>query len=60
MDYYKSKYTTMPDNAYFDRRMSNGDKLTDIEKVLSKKDAIEGKYIILRRGKKKYFLIECK
>ena len=50
----------MPDNAYFDRRMSNGDKLTDIEKVLSKKDAIEGKYIILRRGKKKYFLIECK
>ena len=26
----------------------NGDKLTDIEKVLSKKDAIEGKYIILR------------
>ena len=38
----------------------NGDKLTDLEKVLSKKDAIEGKYIILRRGKKKYFLIECK
>lgn len=38
----------------------NGDKLTDLEKTLSKKDAIENKYIILRRGKKKYFLIECK
>ncbi len=38
----------------------NGDKVTDLEKVLSKKDAIEGKYIILRRGKKKYFLIKCK
>ena len=38
----------------------NGDKETDLEKVLSKKDAIEKKYIILRRGKKKYFLIECK
>ena len=38
----------------------NGDKVTDLEKNISKKDAIEGKYIILRRGKKKYFLIECK
>ena len=38
----------------------NGDKVTDLEKKVSKKDAIEGKYIILRRGKKKYFLIECK
>ena len=38
----------------------NGDKVTDLEKTLSKKDAIENKYIILRRGKKKYFLIECK
>ena len=37
----------------------NGDKETNLEKVLSKKDAIENKYIILRRGKKKYFLIEC-
>ena len=38
----------------------NGDKETNLERVLSKKDAIEGKYIIVRRGKKKYFLIECK
>ncbi len=38
----------------------NGDKVTDLEKTLTKEDAIEGKYIILRRGKKKYFLVECK
>ena len=38
----------------------NGDKETNLERILSKKDAIEGKYIIVRRGKKKYFLIECK
>ena len=38
----------------------NGDKVTDLEKIISFDDAIEGKYIILRRGKKKYFLIECK
>ena len=30
MDYYKSKYTSMPDNLYFDRRMANGEKLSDI------------------------------
>ena len=38
----------------------NGDKETNLERNISKNDAIEGKYIILRRGKKKYFLIECK
>ena len=38
----------------------NGDKVTDLEKNLSKEDSIEGKYIILRRGKKKYFLISVK
>ncbi len=38
----------------------NGDKITDLEKQISKSDAIESKYIILRRGKKKYFLILCK
>ena len=38
----------------------NGDKVTDLEKNLSKKDSIEGKYIILRRGKKKYFVISVK
>ena len=30
MDYNKSKYTTMPENSYFDRRMANGDELSDI------------------------------
>ena len=38
----------------------NGDKVTDLEKEISKEDSIEGKYIILRRGKKKYFLISVK
>ncbi len=38
----------------------NGDKVTYLDKLISKEDSIEGKYIILRRGKKKYFLIECK
>jgi len=38
----------------------NGDRETNLDRVLSKSDAIEGKYIIVRRGKKKYFLIECK
>jgi tyrosyl-tRNA synthetase len=34
----------------------NGERTTDLEKIITKKDAIEGKYIILRRGKKKYYL----
>ena len=38
----------------------NGDKETNLERILSKNDAIENKYIIVRRGKKKYFLIKCK
>lgn len=38
----------------------NGDRETNLDRVLSKNDAIENKYIIVRRGKKKYFLIECK
>ena len=36
----------------------NGDKLTDLEAVLSKDNAIEGKYVVLRRGKKLYALVE--
>lgn len=36
----------------------NGDKVTDLAYVLSKKDAIEEKYIVIRRGKKKYALIK--
>ena len=30
MGIFKSKYSSMPDNSYFDRRMANGDSLTDI------------------------------
>ena len=30
MDYFKSKYSSMPDNSYFDKRMANGEKLSDI------------------------------
>jgi len=36
----------------------NGDKLTDIEAKLSKSDAIEGKFIVLRRGKKLYAIVK--
>ena len=34
----------------------NGDKITDESYKVSKNDAIEGKFIVLRRGKKKYAL----
>jgi tyrosyl-tRNA synthetase len=36
----------------------NGEKVTDLEKVITKNDSIENKYMILRRGKKKYYLFE--
>lgn len=35
----------------------NGDRVQEVAKVLSKLDAIEEQYIIIRRGKKKYHLI---
>ena len=34
----------------------NGEKVTDEAYKVSKQDAIEGKFIVLRRGKKKYAL----
>lgn len=34
----------------------NGDKITDLDYVITKKDAIENKVVIVRRGKKKYYL----
>ena len=37
----------------------NGDKCQDLEHILSTSDAIEGKFIVIRRGKKLYALIEC-
>lgn len=37
----------------------NGEKCQDLELVLSKEIAIEGKFIVIRRGKKLYALIRC-
>lgn len=34
----------------------NGDKITDIEKIITKNNCLINKYIILRRGKKKYYV----
>ncbi|WP_203361465.1 tyrosine--tRNA ligase [Bacillus sp. REN10] len=36
----------------------NGEKVTDTSYVLSDEDKMEGKFTIIRRGKKKYFLIK--
>lgn len=37
----------------------NGDKCQDLEHILSTSDAIGGKFIVIRRGKKLYALIKC-
>ncbi len=37
----------------------NGDKVTDMNLVMDKNVAIEGKFIVLRRGKKLYALVKC-
>ena len=34
----------------------NGDKVTDLEFVVNKDIAIESKYVVVRRGKKKYYM----
>ena len=34
----------------------NGDKVTDLDFQITKSDAIEQKYVVIRRGKKKYFI----
>lgn len=34
----------------------NGNKITNMDEVITKDMAIEGKYIVVRRGKKKYYL----
>ncbi|WML47282.1 S4 domain-containing protein [Neobacillus sp. PS3-34] len=36
----------------------NGERVTDIEYTLSEADRIEAQFTIIRRGKKKYFLIK--
>lgn len=35
----------------------NGDRVQDLTKILSDEDKIDGKFTVIRRGKKKYFLI---
>ena len=37
----------------------NGDKVTDMNFILNKDNAIENKFIVLRRGKKLYALVKC-
>ena len=34
----------------------NGDKITDLEFVVTKEKCIDSKYLVVRRGKKKYFI----
>ena len=34
----------------------NGDKVTDLEFQITKNDSVEQKYVVIRRGKKKYFI----
>ncbi|MFN7250628.1 MAG: tyrosine--tRNA ligase [Anaerobacillus sp.] len=36
----------------------NGERKTELETVITKEDRIEGQFTIIRRGKKKYFLIK--
>ena len=38
----------------------NGDKINDVNFVISKSVAIDNKFIVIRRGKKKYYLIKFK
>ncbi|OAH56238.1 MULTISPECIES: tyrosine--tRNA ligase [Bacillaceae] len=38
----------------------NGEKMTDTAYVLSKEDKVDGRFTVIRRGKKKYYLIQYK
>ncbi|WP_125712780.1 tyrosine--tRNA ligase [Companilactobacillus kedongensis] len=38
----------------------NGERLTDTTTMVDPKDSFDGKYIVIRRGKKKYFLAKIK
>lgn len=38
----------------------NGERITDLEYVINEKDRIGGQFTIIRRGKKKYFLVKYK
>ena len=34
----------------------NNEKITDLEYIISKKDAIDNEVVIIKKGKKKYYL----
>lgn len=36
----------------------NGDRTTDLQHVMGEADRIDGQFTIIRRGKKKYFMIQ--
>lgn len=36
----------------------NGDKVTDLTKIITKADALYGEYIVVKRGKKNYYLVK--
>ncbi|HAK1001764.1 TPA: hypothetical protein H1618_003162, partial [Listeria monocytogenes] len=38
----------------------NGERQQDLEKIMDASDRIENKFTIVRRGKKKYFLVSYK
>ena len=38
----------------------NGDRVTDLDTIITKGNSIDNKYIIIRRGKKKYYLVNIK
>jgi len=38
----------------------NGERIQDVNKTLTKEDRIEGQFTVIRRGKKKYYLIKYK
>ncbi|MDB5052559.1 MAG: tyrosyl-tRNA synthase [Bacilli bacterium] len=38
----------------------NGTRITDLDKMIQAEDRLEGMYIILRRGKKNYYLVKFK
>ena len=35
----------------------NGEKVNDLEMVVNKETSLYNKYVIIRRGKKKYYLV---
>ncbi|WP_027409632.1 tyrosine--tRNA ligase [Anoxybacteroides tepidamans] len=38
----------------------NGERVQDVNKILTREDRIEGQFTVIRRGKKKYYLIKYK